>query len=84
MKQITDFLKKFSTLKPVKRKIIEGTLVIAEKQKLPLTKEMIDVRGDCIFITTNSVIKNELFIKKEIFISEINSFLGKDSIKDIR
>jgi hypothetical protein len=84
MKQITDFLKRFTTLQPTKRKVTEAFITVTEKRKIPITKETVKVNGGYVFITAHPAVKSEIFTQKEGIIGEVNTILGKKIVSDIR
>ena len=87
MKNISSFLNKFTNLTPPKRFVKEVFInTAASITGITLKKEEIEIRGSILFITTNSITKNELFLKKDILLQKLNEKLEgyKKVIKDIR
>lgn len=86
-KDVSSLLSKFINLTPPERFIKEIFINITTSiTGITLKKEEIEIRGSILYITTNSITKNELFLKKDTFLQKLNEELEryKKVIKDIR
>ena len=82
---IGDLLKKFKTLVP-REKIVKDEMISAvfEETGILLQSEEISFQNGVIFIKTNPVIKNELFMRKQKILLEIKKKIGDAFPHDIR
>jgi hypothetical protein len=84
MQTISDFLKKFSQLKPTARVVKEVVLDILKNKNIPITVDEIIYSNNVVYIKSNQIVKNEIFISKESILKEIENKLNKKTVKDIR
>ena len=84
MKTIANFFKKFSNIQPTARVIKDVTLNVLNKKNIPITVDEIIYSGGVVYIKSNQVIKNEVFILKEVILKEIEKQLNKKTVIDIR
>ena len=87
MNSIKLFLSKFKYLTFSNQLIKkECTLVIKEILNIEIKKENISVKNNIIYINTSSVIKSEVFIKKESLLKELSVRISQynKNIIDIR
>ena len=85
IKKIGDYLSKFSNLTPpddsLKNHIQE---LLKEELRVEIKKEDIKITNSIIYLTTPSVVKNEIFLQKKSLLLKINSFSKKRSLHDIK
>ena len=82
---IGDLLKKFKTLVPREKIVKDETIrAVFEETGILLQSEEIFFQNGVIFIKTNPVIKNELFMRKQKILLEIKNKIGDASPHDIR
>ena len=84
MKTITSFLKKFSNIKLTSRVIKKVVLSILKDKNIPITEDEIIYSNGIVYIKSNQIVKNEVFISKESILKEIESQLNKKTVVDIR
>ena len=85
MIEIKDILAKFSNLlisEELKKEIISG--VVFKNTGIKIQKEDIKIKNGTLFLNTKPINKNEILLKKEKIISELEGSLGKKAPKDIR
>jgi len=84
MQTISDFFKKFSNIKPTARVIKEIVLNILKDKNIPVTEDEIIYSNGVVYIKSNQIIKNEIFISKDVILKEIENKLNKKTVVDIR
>lgn len=84
MQTISNFFKKFSNIKPTARVIKEAVLDILKDRNIPVTKDEIIYSGGVVYIKSNQIIKNEIFISKKDILEELKNKLNKETVLDIR
>jgi len=84
IQKIEELLGKYSKLTP-KDVLIKDFFItlLNEELSLSIKKETVSFSNKILFLKTNSVIKNVVFLKKEMIIKEINTKFGKNTIIDI-
>ncbi len=86
MLNISKFLGKFTGLKPPERFIREICIkIISETVKVTLKNEDIQIQGNTIYLTPHPLVKNEIFLQKDILLEKLNQELQqyKKVIKNI-
>ncbi len=85
MEQISFFLEKFKTLG------LESTLVkevfIGEVEKIlhaKLNAEDVKIRDGVLYVKAHPALKSELYMKRELFISELSKILGPMKVTGLR
>jgi len=58
--------------------------ILKKKLKISINKKQISIRNNVLYIETEPVYKNEVFLKKEKLLEAINEISKKKIIKDIR
>ena len=84
MKTITSFLKRFSNIKLTSRVMKGVVLSILKDKNIPITEDEIIYNNGIVYIKSNQIVKNEVFISKESILKEIESQLNKKTVVDIR
>lgn len=84
MQNITVFFKKFSKLKPTNRIIRKTVFDILKNKHIPISKDEIIYHNGVVYIKSNQIIKNEIFLSKEYILKEIKKQLNKETVVDIR
>ena len=84
MQTITKFLKRFSNIKPTSRIIRKIVFNILKDKSIPIKEDEIIYNKGVIYIKSNQIIKNEIFLSKEIILREIENKLNKKTVTDIR
>jgi len=84
MKNITDFFKKFSKLKPTNRVIRKIVFNVLKSKHIPILEDEIIFHQRVVYIKSNQIVKNEIFFIKESVLNEIEAQLDKKTVKDIR
>lgn len=85
MQQISFFLEKFKTLglEPVLiKKIFIDNVAKHLHTELPI--KCITLKDNTIYITAHPVLKSELYLNKEFFLSEIAKTLGPVKVTNLR
>lgn len=84
MRQLSQLLERFKNLtntdKIKKQLIVE----IIESNKIPINIDQITIKNNILFIKTQSIIKTEILINKEIILKEINKTKGIENITNIQ
>jgi hypothetical protein len=85
-KNIGNFLERFANLKPSQNLIKdESAKIIGGLLNMEIKPEDIEERnGVLIFKSANPVLKNEIFLKKEIILKALKQRLGPKSPGDLR
>ncbi|PIR58084.1 MAG: hypothetical protein COU71_00605 [Parcubacteria group bacterium CG10_big_fil_rev_8_21_14_0_10_38_31] len=84
-KTLSPFLEKFKNLKVPKEALIDDLIeIILNTTGIKLEKENISVNKPTIFIKANSMIKSEIFFKKQQILEELEKQFYSKSITDIR
>lgn len=82
---IGGYLDKFKKITPPNKKIKATAInVIENLSTIKLKKEQIKINNNILFINTEPIIKNEVFIKKTDIIKKLNKSLPNTPIIDIR
>ena len=84
MKTITSFLKRFSNIKLTSRVVRKVVLDILKDKNIPITEDEIIYSNGIVYIKSNQIVKNEVFISKEGILKEIENKLNKKTVVDIR
>lgn len=84
MQNITDFFKKFANVKPTSRIIRKKVLSILENKNIPISEDEIIYSNGVIYIKSNQLVKNEIFLLKESLLKEIEGQLDRRIVVDIR
>ncbi|MFC1730960.1 hypothetical protein ACFL6I_11565 [candidate division KSB1 bacterium] len=84
MKNITSFLKKFSNIKLTSRVIRKVVLDILKNKNIPITEDEIIYSNNVVYIKSNQIVKNEVFLSKDSILKEIEKQLKKKTVTDIR
>ena len=85
MFNIGDFLRRFSTLTPpdefVRKQVLQSIQNILHYEVL---MKDVSVRNGVVYIKTNSLVKNKVFMKKELLLKDLQKTLGDKAPNDIR
>jgi len=85
MKKISQYLKKFQKLTPpdifIKKSLQK---LIQEELGITIDLKNIEYKNNTIFIRTNPLIKNEIFLKKNLILRKLNTEAEKVCIKEIK
>ncbi len=84
MDLLSKYLEKFTHLKPTQKSIREAFIIIASQKGILISGDEIFYSNNTIFLKTKSIIKNEIFMQKNEFITKLNKELKSNIIKDIR
>lgn len=87
MFNIGNFLEKFRNITPPDKFVKDVLIdVVKETANIDIEKENLDVRNGVIFISIDSIIKNEIFLKKAEIMKNLTEKLKeyKKTIRDIR
>ena len=87
MKKVAAFLDVFKNITPPERFVREVFMrVVSETHGIALKEEEIQVQGNILFIQSSPIVKNELFLKKDMLLQKVNQELQqyKKLIKNIR
>ena len=86
MKKIDGFLKRFEKITiPDESVRLKTAEILSSEFGEEIKKEDISVKNGIIFIKTKDAsLKSDIFLKKQKIIDNINSYLGKITIRDIR
>ncbi len=84
MDNLSSFLGKFKKLLSSDAAVKEVVLNVCLKEKINLQNNSISLKDSTLIIGGSSLLKNQLFMKKQRLIEEINKELGKERITDIR
>ena len=86
MFNISDYLSKFKNITPPD-KFVKDELVVVVKDVVgvDIEKEDIDVRNGTVFISTDPLIKNEIFLKKSEVLESLREKLKvyKKTVRDL-
>ena len=85
MIEIKDLLLNFSNLllsEEVKKESVRE--VISKITGVPIKKEDLKIKNGTIYLNIKPIYKNEIFMKQDQILSEIETVLGKKSPKNIR
>jgi hypothetical protein len=85
MIEIKDLLSKFDKLlegTEVKKEIVRKT--ISETLNIPIKKEEIEIKNNSVFLKIKPIYKNELLMKQEKILLELEKVLGQRTPKDFR
>jgi len=84
MQNIANFFKKFKNIRPTSN-IVKGVVLdILKNTNLPILEDEIIYNKGVVYIKSNQIIKNEIFINKEGILNEIENKLNKRIVVDIR
>jgi len=84
MRNITNFLKRFSNIKLTSRVIRKVVLDILKDKKIPITEDEVIYSNGVVYIKSNQIVKNEVFFSKEDILKKIEDQLNKKIVVDIR
>ncbi|PIT96529.1 hypothetical protein COT82_02735 [Candidatus Campbellbacteria bacterium CG10_big_fil_rev_8_21_14_0_10_35_52] len=87
MFNISNFLEKFKNITPPNKFIKDIFIsVVKNTTNILLKKNDLDVRNGTIFISTDPIIKNEIFLQKDEIMKQIVKNLNKykKTIRDMR
>ena len=85
MIEVKDLLGKFKNLlNKEEGKKLAVREVFKKSFDLDLDNDSMKFSDRVLFLNIKPILKNEIFLKKDFFISEINSMIGSDYVKDIR
>lgn len=84
MQNIADFFKKFSKLKPTNRVIRKVVFYVLKNKQIPIKQDEIIYHNGVVYIKSNQIIRNEVFLSKENILKEIEIALDKKTVTDIR
>ncbi len=84
MDTIVSFLKKFSNIKPTARVVKEAVFDTLKEKKIPVAIDEIVYSNSIVYIKSNQVVKNEIFISKKEILKNIEDRLNRKIVTDIR
>ena len=84
MKNIINFLRKFSNITLTSRTIKKVVFDILKNKHIQISEDEIIYHNNVVYIKSNNIIKNEVFFIKESVLNEIKIKLKKEIVKDIR
>ncbi len=85
MIEIKDLLLNFSKLllsEEVRKESVRETIL--KITKVPIKKEEIKIKNGTLYLNIKPIYKNEIFIKREQIISELEAVLGKKTPQNFR
>lgn len=85
MKKLSQYLKKFQNLTPPDIFLKKSFRKLIQKEiNIKIDIKNIEYKNSTIFIRVNPLIKNEIFLKKDLLLKKLNTKPGEVYIKDIR
>lgn len=87
MFNISDYLSKFKNITPPDKFVKDELVsVVKDVAGIDIEKENIDVRNGTVFISTDPLIKNEIFLRKKEVLESLREKLKvyKKTVRDIR
>ncbi|MBI2618405.1 hypothetical protein HYW58_03065 [Candidatus Kaiserbacteria bacterium] len=84
MKRISDFFSKFSAIQPTGRSVVRACVEVLRRRNIPINEDELMYSRNTVYVKSHQVVKNEIFLSKEIVIKEINQKLGDTIVKDVR
>ncbi|NQV93043.1 hypothetical protein HQ403_00915 [Candidatus Kaiserbacteria bacterium] len=84
MQTIVNFLKKFSNIEPTARVVKKVAYSVFNERHIPITEDEIIYNNNIVYIKSNQVVKNEVFMLKANLLKEIENKLNKRTVTDIR
>lgn len=84
MKNIQDFLGRFLSIKPTSKIIVREYIALLAQEGIPVSEDEVIYSQGVLYMKTHSVVKNEVFLRKEHLLSALNQRLGDSPVKNIR
>ncbi len=85
MNSLNGFLLKFNTLLKTSRDSKKVALEVIQKVAgIELEDREIEIKRDVLCLYTNPVIKNEIYMRKALILSELTKTLGNRAPREIR
>ena len=84
MFNVDDFLSKFKKIEPPDNTIRCYVVdVIFDVLSIKIKKQDIKIKNNIVYIKTNNIVKNEIFLNKQTILDKINNKLNKNKINNI-
>jgi len=85
MFNVKDYLSKFAKLTPPDDSLKKFFIRLVEKElKITLDKKSLKLQNKIFYLTASPIIKNEIFLKKNILLEKLKVFSPNETINDIR
>lgn len=85
MFSITDFFERYKHLTPPDASVRKAVVTALEKERLFIEEKSVRVIGSIVYLESDTVFKNAVFMKKNRILESITALLGREGmVRDIR